>query len=393
MSAHNFTMRKRLFYVSSVAAIAVFAALPAFAQLKIDPYPSGATARTQAKAVPMDIVDLPAPQVQPQTVQSPEEAALEELEGLTSTYSKAMRNEMSGPLDYAPPPPVGRISAEDFVADDIPDDVAQGLVPLEDDPEAYKMLRPDLALKAKDEMEAKRSAQAAMMPAAPSARAPGMQPVYEAGYGAAAYSAPAPMPMARTAENLNIEDLKAGAMPKSGRYVMGASSPEDMSARAMPQQPAPLYATTSRQTPADRLYTKPGMVSEPMIDEAAITGVMPATDVAMPNAVAVGERPPAPVAAPMIPASGSEYWNTFAGANLRETLSIWSQKAGVEFLWPDRDYEFEVQATLAEQTTYEAAVQAVLEQYENGRVRPVGSLHVDPQTGKRTLLIQILDTR
>lgn len=85
----------------------------------------------------------------------------------------------------------------------------------------------------------------------------------------------------------------------------------------------------------------------------------------------------------------AQNWSAFAGANVRDTLGVWSQNAGVELIWMGQHSEFDVLETVTVGTTYEAAVQALLEQYQDKHVRPVGSLHIDPRTGSRTLVIEI----
>lgn len=86
--------------------------------------------------------------------------------------------------------------------------------------------------------------------------------------------------------------------------------------------------------------------------------------------------------------SGASGWTVIQGQDLRDTLGQWSQQAGVEMIW-SVPHAYDVPQTSAVNGSYEQAVQALLEQYSLTDNRPLGSLHVDPQTGKRTLVIEV----
>lgn len=83
-------------------------------------------------------------------------------------------------------------------------------------------------------------------------------------------------------------------------------------------------------------------------------------------------------------------WNGFKGANLRETLAAWSSKEGVELIWASQDSDFDVRKTFSIQGSYEQAVQALLEQYDNARIRPVGRLHLSNENSQRALVVEVL---
>lgn len=187
---------------------------------------------------------------------------------------------------------------------------------------------------------------------------------------------------------------------------------------------APAYASTKAWARPDftapRVYTNPPVAAaeeQQIFDELdALSPVASDPDVALAplghtdSAPSVAYEAPAPVAAasPVAPvalpgprlaqtqpvmqqhAMATPKWHSFAGANVRETLDVWSQEAGVELIWSHRDSAFDVRNTMNVEGTYEEAVQALLEQYDNARMRPVGSLHVDSQTGKRTLVIEVM---
>lgn len=142
----------------------------------------------------------------------------------------------------------------------------------------------------------------------------------------------------------------------------------------------PAYASTKAgersyvRTP--RRYVQPA--EQELFEELeAMSSQRAEASVAVPNATPVTIAP-------------ALRWDGYSGANLKETLEVWSQKAGAELIWAHHDSAFNVRKTISASGTYEAAVQKLLEQYDNARMRPVGNLHVDSQTGSRILVIEIM---
>ncbi len=75
-----------------------------------------------------------------------------------------------------------------------------------------------------------------------------------------------------------------------------------------------------------------------------------------------------------------------AGSSLQQTLQIWSKKAGVDFEWQS-NMAFTIKEDVRGQSSYEAALQALLNQYAGDKVRPAAQLNNDPETGERILFI------
>lgn len=91
--------------------------------------------------------------------------------------------------------------------------------------------------------------------------------------------------------------------------------------------------------------------------------------------------------------SSSQYpmvWGAIEGADMRDTLTVWSSQAGVDFVWEGSFGSFDVLHTNAFDGTYEQAVEGLLDQYKDKFVRPVGRLYVSPQDGQRVLLIEVV---
>jgi hypothetical protein len=103
----------------------------------------------------------------------------------------------------------------------------------------------------------------------------------------------------------------------------------------------------------------------------------------------VYEEPPveeasAEPAKPLLPVVKT--WKASRGANMRETLQQWAQDAGAELNWKTDD-EFAALDDVKVEGTFEDAVAALLEQYQDNSLRPVGDLHISPATDKRVLTI------
>ena len=86
------------------------------------------------------------------------------------------------------------------------------------------------------------------------------------------------------------------------------------------------------------------------------------------------------------PSSGS--WSASAGSDLKSVLDQWAGRAGVTVVWESSAGMPPLRAPVQAQS-FESAVQAVLDQYEGDLRRPVARLNTDPQTKKRTLLLDI----
>jgi hypothetical protein len=99
--------------------------------------------------------------------------------------------------------------------------------------------------------------------------------------------------------------------------------------------------------------------------------------------------------APVAPAFDPNYgkpparFHAQQGAGLQDILRLWSQQAGVELVWR-ASKDFSTPAPVNVGDSFEQAVQALLEQYESEHERPVGSLHINPKTGHRILMIEVV---
>lgn len=83
---------------------------------------------------------------------------------------------------------------------------------------------------------------------------------------------------------------------------------------------------------------------------------------------------------------GGGQWSAPVGASMQQILQQWSKQAGVEFIWQSNQ-GFAVRRPVSA-GTYEEALQSLLEQYSDEKIRPNAQLNNDPQTGRRTLFVE-----
>lgn len=98
---------------------------------------------------------------------------------------------------------------------------------------------------------------------------------------------------------------------------------------------------------------------------------------------------PAPVATPAaartVPAAN---WSAQRGANIQGVVDGWAKKAGVKVIWQSY-MSIPVKAPVQLSGSFEEAVGGLLDQYATDSTRPVGQLNTDPETGERTLLMNL----
>jgi len=80
-------------------------------------------------------------------------------------------------------------------------------------------------------------------------------------------------------------------------------------------------------------------------------------------------------------------WRIGQGSDLRSALEAWSKQAGVELFW-DANQQFIVRQSIANNGSYESALEALLGQFANDSVRPLAQLNNDPVSGRRILIVQ-----
>lgn len=87
-------------------------------------------------------------------------------------------------------------------------------------------------------------------------------------------------------------------------------------------------------------------------------------------------------------ASASGY-SARPGADLRTVLNGWASQAGVQLVWKTSEGMPAVKNAVPQSSSFESAVQSLLDQYADDMRRPVADLNIDPKTQKRTLLMDM----
>lgn len=341
----------RFFHLSFFCALGAFSSLPAHAGLEINPYPNQPAPISASKAEPIDLIEVaPADQALEQEFKELDAlveamSAAEKVDAEVASVPEIVEAAPAPVIETAPVETIPLLRMDDLQRDNpqsglyVPRKVVRKAEPVapivvsEDVPPVVPMTVSDEEVQAVvDDIEADLAPSKEMAKVEPSGVAPS-RPLFAStrSWFEGVLSSDDAVPPAVTAEPIAIT-----APPPPVQGVISAPASEQLLA-----EPATFVPVIEQQS------------KEPEVR---------------------GEK-----------------WNSFAGANVRETLDVWSKDAGVELIWADYDTEFDVRDTLTLETTYEAAVQALLEQYDDARIRPVGSLHVDPDSGVRTLLIQILD--
>ncbi len=138
-------------------------------------------------------------------------------------------------------------------------------------------------------------------------------------------------------------------------------------------------------TPASIVTTNNVQVEQP-------AAPMPLIESPLNNRTAAQQQERVPNSSqPFIPApqkiSTETRWLGLTGAPMSEVLKVWSEDAGVALVWQaERDYA--MRSSVSKVGTYEEAVYAVLSQYNDSPVRPVGEMYRDPSTGQSYLIVR-----
>lgn len=147
-----------------------------------------------------------------------------------------------------------------------------------------------------------------------------------------------------------------------------------------------LQWTASHNGSSDRDFRYEGSL------EDAVQAYLAQTDKSM-TATWAGQRSasPAPSSISKVPfenGSRTGPWVAAKGADLRDTLALWSRQAGVDLVWRS-PVTFSIPMDIRFENSYEGAVGKLLEQSSSGTLRPIGELHRDPGSGQTALVIRV----
>lgn len=164
---------------------------------------------------------------------------------------------------------------------------------------------------------------------------------------------------------------------------MAPTAPQDLYSQQIAPSPTniltPAVATSDMgyndyYTPAAASpYGVPGMpATQPMIGSMA------------PDA---SPYPPVSPTNPQIYDKSIQFWAAPKDSSLREVLSSWTRKAGVELFWAS-EYDYPISAAINIEGNFEEAVQTLLKGLEESEPRPQGRLHPNLPNGPAVLVIE-----
>ncbi|MEZ5813735.1 MAG: TcpQ domain-containing protein [Alphaproteobacteria bacterium] len=143
------------------------------------------------------------------------------------------------------------------------------------------------------------------------------------------------------------------------------------------------------------LWSGPRVVSQPASQEVAseeevqqVVSEPPVSEV-FPVRVAARDSGLVDVHAGATDSADSAGWSAAGGANMRQVLQGWAKREGAGLVW-DSGNEFAVLESLEIRGPFHSAVKTLLDQYQDSEVRPVATLHIDPQNGEKTLVVKVL---
>lgn len=192
---------------------------------------------------------------------------------------------------------------------------------------------------------------------------------------------------ASTQRDLPVDMIDTATHRPSLQKTYGTTGKSAVPA-GLPQEPV----TIRRQKPSSLLEkqddaVKNRQVSEPEFSEPVIEEnnrhVVTATNMAAPQTRVTAPKMPAdPVILPTP-------WKAERGATMRDVLTNWSKKAGVELYW-SIDYDFRIQEDVAYNGTFDEAVGRLLDVFADARPQPYGQLHQGAD-GPRVLVVKSYD--
>lgn len=147
------------------------------------------------------------------------------------------------------------------------------------------------------------------------------------------------------------------------------------------------------------------VAEEPSVTEVKVTkmDVAPASDVTweetkttVKETKVASIEPPMPVAQPPVQSdamvaseaalNGSQEWQGQKGRTLRQTLTEWSQSAGVSMVWSS-EYDYPLQTDVRIQGSYPDAVRTMLAGFGKAKPRPLARLFRNKSVGAQPVLV------
>lgn len=194
--------------------------------------------------------------------------------------------------------------------------------------------------------------------------------VSDTGYGAEPSPVALPTPIAPVAAPLpSIEEEKAAAAVKS---------PEEKVIETVDTS-APMNIV-----PTDIPAAAPKAEKE--IEVASVNNAWIAPQSVDAIAAAPAMSAEAVQAAPAVDMKTETEWEGYKNHTLRETLTAWSERAGVSVVWSS-EFDYPLQTDVRVKSTYPDAVRTLLAGFSKAQPRPVGRLFKNDKVGAQPVLV------
>lgn len=183
----------------------------------------------------------------------------------------------------------------------------------------------------------------------------------------------------------NQEDIKAATLPAAPTAAQpGAAQPAAGDADSSQNTVAQPGASNASMGANDLALPPPAYAGS----NAGMTGGDRLASAASPTPLSMTDASPAtPVSAAT--AAGANGWSAHRGDSLRDTLTAWSNKAGVKLYW-SIDYDYHLTDNAAYSGAYDEAVGDLLGKFASVRPQPYGQLHQSAD-GSRVLVVKSYD--
>jgi len=179
-----------------------------------------------------------------------------------------------------------------------------------------------------------------------------------------------------TADNKPVDILErvsvASPSPAQAQaQAMPSDMPKPVESVPMPPLPMPASAPVSNGAPIN--ITR-------QIDNAPVM----ANDLPAPSAMAASM--PADVSTSKAGLTTNQEWIARKGETLRQTLTAWSEQAGVSLVWSS-EYDYPLQTDVRIQANYADTVRTLLAGFSKAQPRPIGRLFKNDKVGAQPVLI------
>lgn len=90
--------------------------------------------------------------------------------------------------------------------------------------------------------------------------------------------------------------------------------------------------------------------------------------------------------APQVVNTSPRKWRALQGTNLKSTIKRWSARENIDFIWK-ADEVFLIKESLKDARNFNEAVATLIQQFDEQKTRPVATLNIDPDTGRKSIIV------